>query len=309
MGWRSGDWLGHSRTLMCFFLSHSFVALAVCFGSLLRWNTHPRPIFNALALMLHVRCSWWSFLLLQTRRVDLMPKHWILVSSDHNTFTQFSSESLINFRRVCSCAFLIRGILRSPQDFSPSWRNVTNCFLGDYGLSCLEVIDKILSCSSGLIPHRSHDHWNSTRWDLAFSPRPRKIDSYFVFLPFVNNRTNCCLEPEILLIDIIKYQILISLIKMQLLPGRCSINGCPLLRVCVQGVCVFTAVCAHFGWVKCRAQIPSMGHHTWLYVMSLSLSNKPTTKIIDWSFLCQWANIQNQQGIKYPPHTHTLYTV
>ncbi len=49
MGWRSGDWLGHSRTLMCFFLSHSFVALAVCFGSLSCWNTHPRPIFNALA--------------------------------------------------------------------------------------------------------------------------------------------------------------------------------------------------------------------------------------------------------------------
>ncbi len=26
-------------------------------------------------------------------------------------------------------------------------------------------------------------------------------------------------------------------------------------------------------------------------------SNKPTIKIIDWSFLCQWANVQNQQGI------------
>ncbi len=35
---------------------------------------------------------------------------------------------------------------------------------------------------------------------------------------------------------------------------KCSINGCPLLRVCVHGVCV----CVHFGWVKCRAQIPSM---------------------------------------------------
>ncbi len=34
---------------MCFFLSRSFVALAVCFGSLSCWNTHPRPIFNALA--------------------------------------------------------------------------------------------------------------------------------------------------------------------------------------------------------------------------------------------------------------------
>ncbi len=57
---------------------------------------------------------------------------------------------------------------------------------------CLEIIDKILPCSSGLIPHRSHDHWNSTRWDLAWSPSPREIDSYFVFLPFANNRTNCC---------------------------------------------------------------------------------------------------------------------
>ncbi len=56
----------------------------------------------------------------------------------------------------------------------------------------------------------------------------------------------------------------------QLLPGRRSINGCPLPLVCVHGVCVFTAVCVHFGWVKCRAQIPSMGHHTWPYVMSLS---------------------------------------
>ncbi len=41
----------------------------------------------------------------------------------------------------------------------------------------------------------------------------------------------------------------------QLLPGRRSI-GCPLLRVYVH-----YCVCA-LGWVKCRAQIPSMGHHT-----------------------------------------------
>ncbi len=25
------------------------------------------------------------------------------------------------------------------QDFSPSWCSVTNCFLGDYGPSCLEI--------------------------------------------------------------------------------------------------------------------------------------------------------------------------
>ncbi len=44
MRWRSGDWLDHSRTLMCFFLRLSFVALSMCFGSLSCWNTHPRPI-------------------------------------------------------------------------------------------------------------------------------------------------------------------------------------------------------------------------------------------------------------------------
>ncbi len=49
IGLTSGDWLGHSRTLMCFFLSHSFVALVVCFGSLSCWKLHPRPIFSVLA--------------------------------------------------------------------------------------------------------------------------------------------------------------------------------------------------------------------------------------------------------------------
>ncbi len=53
-----------------------------------------------------------------------MQKSWILVSSDHNTFTQFSSESLANFRRACICAFLSRGSLRALQDFSPSRRSV-----------------------------------------------------------------------------------------------------------------------------------------------------------------------------------------
>uniref|UniRef100_A0A3P8Q0A1 Immunoglobulin domain-containing protein n=1 Tax=Astatotilapia calliptera TaxID=8154 RepID=A0A3P8Q0A1_ASTCA len=39
MGLRSGDWLGHSRTFKCFLRSHSFVARAVCFGSLSCWKT------------------------------------------------------------------------------------------------------------------------------------------------------------------------------------------------------------------------------------------------------------------------------
>ena len=48
MGLRSGHWLGHSRTLKGFLRSHSFVARAVCLGSLSCWKTQPCPIFNAL---------------------------------------------------------------------------------------------------------------------------------------------------------------------------------------------------------------------------------------------------------------------
>ncbi len=63
----------------------------------------------------------------------------------------------------------------------------------------------------------------------------------------------------------------------QLLPGCRNINGCPLLRVCVcVCVCLFTTHCCvcSLGWVKCRAQIPSMGHHTWPHVTSFpSFSN------------------------------------
>ncbi len=48
----------------------------------------------------------------------------------------------------------------------------------------------------------------------------------------------------------------------QLLPWHSNI-GCPLPRVCVHcGVCAL-------GWVKCIAQIQSMGHHTWPHVTSL----------------------------------------
>ncbi len=67
----------------------------------------------------------------------------------------------------------------------------------------------------------------------------------------------------------------------QLLPRRHSINGCPLLRVCVHGVCVCVCVClcsllCVSTWMgKCRARIPSMGYHTWLYVTFTSLHIGP----------------------------------
>ncbi len=60
--------------------------------------------------------------------------------------------------------------------------------------------------------------------------------------------------------------------KPQLLPGCRSIKGCPLLRVCV---------CAL--WMgKCRAQIPSMGHHTWSYVTSYFFLYKVIVFNIAW---------------------------
>ncbi len=50
--------------------------------------------------------------------------------------------------------------------------------------------------------------------------------------------------------------------------------------------CVHCCVCVHFGWVKCRAQIPSMGHHTWSYVTSLSLSYTIWAKTINATSKC-----------------------
>ncbi len=131
MGLRSGDWLDHSRTLKCFLRSHSFVARAVCLGSLSCWKTQPRFIFNALAdgrrfspkisrymapfilsftqishpgpfaekqpqsMMFPPPCFpvGMAFFLLQTRQVEFLPKSSILVSSDHTTFSQSSSGS------------------------------------------------------------------------------------------------------------------------------------------------------------------------------------------------------------------------
>ena len=49
IGLRSGNWIGYSMTLIYFLLSHSFVALAVCFWSLSCWKNHPQLIFSVLA--------------------------------------------------------------------------------------------------------------------------------------------------------------------------------------------------------------------------------------------------------------------
>ncbi len=75
MGLRSGDWLGHSRTLMCFFLSHSFVALVMCFGSLSCWNTIHDP--NLMPWLASMPWPWRSIVPLMqcSCPVPLVEKH------------------------------------------------------------------------------------------------------------------------------------------------------------------------------------------------------------------------------------------
>ncbi len=138
-------------------LSHSLVE---CFGSLSCWNTHPRPIFNALALTVHgpIHRPFDAVQLSCPLSRKTPPKHvsnsmfdvgvGVLgghrqhsSSSKHGELswcqrarswshltttlsTQFSSESLANFRRAYTCAFLSRGTSRMLQDFSPSRRRV-----------------------------------------------------------------------------------------------------------------------------------------------------------------------------------------
>ncbi len=93
------------RTLKCFLL---FSCPCCVLGSLSCWKTQPPPIFNAL-----------------TKGRRLLAKSYILVSSDHMTFSHASSGSsrwsLVDFRRAWTCAGLSRGTLCMLQDFIP-WR-------------------------------------------------------------------------------------------------------------------------------------------------------------------------------------------
>ncbi len=237
MGLRSGDWLGHSRTLKCFLRSHSFVAREVCLGSLSCWKTQPRFIFNALADgrrfslkisrymapfilsftqisrpgpfaekqpqsmmfpppcftvgMVFFGCNS-AFFLLQTRQVEFLPKSYILVSSDHMTFSQSSSGSskcsLANFRRAWTCTGLSRGTRLALQDLSP-WRRSVLLMVAFVTLvpALCRSFTRSPPCGSGIFAHSSCDHFDPTGWDLAWSPRSREIISGLVCLPFSNN--------------------------------------------------------------------------------------------------------------------------
>ncbi len=49
IGFKSGLWLGHSRTVTELLWSHSFIILAVCLGSLSCWKVNLRPSLRSWA--------------------------------------------------------------------------------------------------------------------------------------------------------------------------------------------------------------------------------------------------------------------
>ncbi len=81
----------------------------------------PPPCFTVGMVFLGLYSSFF----LQTRREEFIPNSYILVSSDHISFSIASSGSsrwsLANFRQAWTCAGLSRGTLRALQDFNP-WR-------------------------------------------------------------------------------------------------------------------------------------------------------------------------------------------
>src|SRR4029434_8755963 len=102
--------------------------------------------------------------------------------------------SLANFRRPCTCASLSRVTLRVLQYFKPLRRSVLPMvFLVTVVLAALRSFTSSPCVVLGVILHLSDDHRYRTRGYLAWSPRPRAIDSCLVLLPFANNHTNSCL--------------------------------------------------------------------------------------------------------------------
>ncbi len=218
---------------MCFFLSHSFVDLAMCFGSLSCWNTHPRPIFNTLALTVHDSVHFpfdaVKFSRPLTRKtlpnnvstsmfdsgdgvlgvIDSIPPppntaSWVdakeldfgLIWPQH-----FSHSSPLNHWETSDSPVHVLswagGTLRALQDFSPSRRSVLPIV---FLVTMVPAALRSLTRSSRVVLG-----WFLTILmisetpDLACSTRPKEIDSYFVFLSFANNSTNCCpLLPKLL---------------------------------------------------------------------------------------------------------------
>ncbi len=193
MGLRSGDWLGHSRTLKCFLRSHSFVARAVCLGSLSCWKTQPRFIFSALADVrrFSLKISWYMapFILSFTQIsrpgpfAEKQPQSMMFPPPCFTVGMAFFG---------CNSAFWagghIRGTRLALQDLSPWRRSVllTVAYVTLVPALCWSFT-RSPPCGSGIFAHSFCDHFDPTAWDLAWSPRSREIISGLVCLPFSNN--------------------------------------------------------------------------------------------------------------------------
>ncbi len=140
-----------------------------------------------------------SFFFLQTQRVEFIPKSYILVSSDHITFSHASSGSsrwsLANFRWAWTCAVLSRGNLRTLQDFNP-WQ--CSVFLMVTVETVVPSLFRSLTKSSRVVLG-----WSLSFFRIIDTPRGEILHGAPVrgrlivilnSLPFSNNCANsCCL--------------------------------------------------------------------------------------------------------------------
>ncbi len=107
------------------YMDPSIIPLMWCSCPVPLAEKHPKALYFHLYVWRWGWCSWGhrQYSSSSSKHGELSwcqrDTFWSL-SSDHNTFTHFSSESLANFRWACISAFLRRGILRVLQDLGPS---------------------------------------------------------------------------------------------------------------------------------------------------------------------------------------------
>ncbi len=108
--------------------------------------------------------------------------------------------------------------------------------------------------------------YNDRNTPFSIPPKPKQsqLSSHFDFV--VNNQRY--LSPSI---PRLRWDPWAMYQTLNCSPGAAAIRLPTSPGVCSRCVCVHYCVCA-LGWAKCRAQIPSMGHHTWPHITSLSLN-------------------------------------
>ena len=188
---------------MCFFLSHSFAALTVCFGSLSCWNIHQQPIFSVLAetkrFSLKVSLYLTSSIFPSTRyrrhvlsaekqpqSIMFLPPYLMAGMAFLGSKSAFFLLQTRQVRLMPKSPILVSSYLQTSDGpvYVPYWEGdlagttwfqsattlcVTNGHLGDCGPSYLEIINKLLPQRSGWFLHLSHHQVYSTLGDLSLS--------------------------------------------------------------------------------------------------------------------------------------------